>query len=133
MTVLAGRAALVKVCATDGSYTALNGVVSPKADGWNFSTMIDTTQQGDTATRAEQSGFYGDCTLSFELYRIVADPGQVILFANNPVWVQYAPDGTTFKKCQMQWAGPTSHASGPDGTKVSVTMKPAGGVAPASV
>lgn len=133
MTVQAGRAAKVKVCATDGSYTELGGVVSPKANGWNFSTIIDTTQQGDTANRAEASGFFGDTTLDFEMNRIVADAGQVILYANNPVWVQFAPDGTTFKKCQMSWSGSESHNAGPENVKVSVSMKPAGGLAPASV
>ena len=104
-----------------------------KASGWRAASQMDTTHMGDTAARSESSGFYVP-TLDVTFHRNAGDTtGQTIVFANNPVWVQYAEDGSTFLKCQMAWEETSNHSAGADKQTVSLTFKAAGGTAPASV
>ena len=133
MTVAKARSAKIKVCATDGSYNEPLDYVINKASGWRAPVQMDTTRMGDTASRSESSGF-STPTLDVTFHRNAGDStGQEIVFANNPCWVQYAEDGSTFKKCQMAWEETSNHAAGAEKQTVSVTFKAAGGLAPAAV
>jgi hypothetical protein len=130
MTVAKARSAKIKVCATDGSYNEPLDYVINKASGWRAPQQMSTTHMGDVADRSESSGFYNS-TLDVTFHRNAADTtGQTIVFANNPCWVQYAEDGSTFLKAQMSWEETSNHAAGADKQTVSVTFKLAGGAAP---
>lgn len=134
MASQAGRIGGFKVCATDGTYYAPTGCTSIKpGNGWKTPTMMDTTRINDTASRQESSGFF-DASLSVSLIRDAADSnGQTVLLANNPCWVQYSEDNSTFKKCQMAWTVDESHQAGTGALVLNFSFTPAGGVGPASV
>lgn len=135
MTVQSGRIGGFKVCATEsGTYYTPTGVTSVRpGNGWKAPTFMDTTQLGDTASRMVSSGFY-DGSLTVTLLRDPADTnGQGVLLGNNPVWVQYSEDNSSFKKCQCCWTSDESHAPGANALAVTFTFTPAGGLAPAAV
>jgi hypothetical protein len=135
MTVLKARDGKVKVCATEsGTYYELADYVIGSAQGFDTPEQMDTTHMGDVAARSESSGFYTP-QIELTLHRNTGDTtGQNVLLGNNPVWVQYADDGSTFKKCLMSYTPPRrNHAAGADKLTLSISLKAAGGAAPASV
>jgi len=134
MTVAKMRDAKVKVCATEGgTYYELGDYVVNRAAGWRSAQLMDTTKMGDTAARAESSGFYAP-TLDVTLHRNSGDTnGQQVILANNPVWIQYAEDGSTFYKLQMAWDETSNHGAGADKQTVNLSLRAAGGAAPAAV
>jgi hypothetical protein len=133
MTVQAARIGKVKVCATDGSYNEMPCTAIKPGNGWKTPVMADATLMGDTASRMASSGFY-DASLSVTVLRDPADStGQEVVLANNPCWVQYSENGTTYKKCQMAWTCDESHQAGSGLLQFTFNFTPAGGLAPATV
>lgn len=135
MTAIAARAGLVKVCATDGSFTTLGGVDSIDASGWHVSKMMDLTAQGDAAARQAASGFYEN-TLSVSGKYDPADGGMVIVLAQmaTNLYVEYLPNGSAGFKQQMVVADfKLSPKAGSEALGFSITFAPASGAAPTSV
>jgi hypothetical protein len=132
MSEIPARSGLVKVCATEGgSYQTLH-TKSIDAGGFFAQVMGDTTRTGDTAKRQTGSGYY-DVSLSCEVFYDAADAAQIIVDANNPVWVEYLPNGSTGKKCQMAYTVSAKHAPGGEILVRSYSFSPAGGAAPTDV
>lgn len=135
MAVVAARSGLVKVCATDGSFTTLGNVTSIDASGWHVSKMMELTCQGDAAARNSASGFYEN-TLSVSGNYDAADAGMVILLAQmaTNLYVEYLPNGTAgFKQQVVVTDFKLSPKAGAEALGFSVTFAPAAGAAPAAV
>jgi hypothetical protein len=133
MAVLKARDGLVKVCATDGSFTTLGGVNSIDASGFYKTEPMVLTEMGNTAEKSAASGF-SRASLTVSGVYDPAEAGMVIVLANlASCWVEYLPNGTTGWKCQMAWDLKVSPKAGSDAMTFTLTGTLCSGVAPTTV